>query len=416
MKITRRGFLAGAGAAAAGLVRPKDLLGQGAPEGEGPRQDSLPTDRFDPWIEVDPEAFRFNVGVVSRLTRGRRILAVIKNNGYGLGLTTVGRILEGFPEVVGLAVVKTEAALALRDAGVRKPVLLMALFGDEDGAELVARDIHLCLTTDDAADRVSRAVERAGKPARTHIYLDTGMSRMGIPFHRALPWMEGLMARGIQVESTFMGFTEDPEYDRIQLRRFLEVAEGARAMGFDLGTLHAASSAAVFNFPEAHLDMVRPGIALFGAYPSNEGREAEIAALRPAGALKARVVRVEQLRPGDSVSYGREYVAERPTWVATLPVGHSDGYPREAVKGARVLINDRLYAPVGAVSASHTIVEVGETEDVRIGDVATLVGPQHSEVYPNAVATRTGRSVYDILMHLNGALPKVVLQNTQPGA
>jgi alanine racemase len=416
MKMTRRGFLAGAGAAAAGLARPKALLGSRVTEGGEPREDSLPTDRYDPWIEVDPEAFRFNVGVVSRLTHGRPIMAVIKNNGYGLGLTTVGKILEGFPEVVGLAVVKTEAALALRDAGVRKPVLLMALFGDEDGAELVARDVHLCLTTDDAADRVSRAVERAGKPARTHIYLDTGMSRMGIPFHRALPWMEGLMARGIRVESTFMGFTEDPEYDRVQLRRFLEVAEGARAMGFDLGTLHAASSAAVFNFPEAHLSMVRPGIALFGAYPSNEGREAEIAALRPAGALKARVVRVERLRPGDSVSYGREYVAERPTWVATLPVGHSDGYPREAVEGARVLINDRLYAPVGAVSASHTIVEVGETEDARIGDVATLVGPQHSEVHPNAVATRTGRSVYDILMHLNGALPKVVLQNTQPGA
>jgi alanine racemase len=365
---------------------------------------------------VDPEAFQINVGVVSRLADHRPIMAVIKNNGYGLGLTTVGKILEGFPEVVGLAVVKTEAALALREAGVRKPVLLMALFGDEDGAELVARDVHLCLTTDDAADRVSRAVERAGKPARTHIYLDTGMSRMGIPFHRALPWMEGLMARGIRVESTFMGFTEDPEYDRIQLRRFLEVAEGARAMGFDLGTLHAASSAAVFNFPEAHLAMVRPGIALFGAYPSNEGKEAEIAALRPAGALKARVVRVERLRPGDSVSYGREYVAEKPIWVATLPVGHSDGYPREAVEGARVLIHDRLYAPVGAVSASHTIVEVGATEDVRIGDVATLVGPQHSEVHPNAVATRTGRSVYDVLMHLNGALPKVVLETPPPGA
>jgi len=416
MKITRRGFLAGAGAAATALMRPKVLGGFPTPEGEKPRQDPPPADRFDPWIEVDPGALAFNVGVVSRLTHGRPIMAVIKNNGYGLGLTTVGKILEGFPEVVGLAVVKTEAALALREAGVRKPVLLMALFGDEDGAELVTRDVHLCLTTDDAGDRVSRAVERAGKPARTHIYLDTGMSRMGIPFHRALPWMEGLMARGIQVESTFMGFTEDPEYDRIQLQRFLEVAEGARAMGYDPGTLHAASSAAVFNFPEAHLDMVRPGIALFGAYPSNEGKEAEIAALRPAGALKSRVVRVERLRPGDSVSYGREYVAEMPTWVATLPVGHSDGYPREAVGRARVLINDRLYTPVGAVSASHTIVEVGETKDVEIGDVATLVGPHHSEVHPNAVATRTGRSVYDILMHLNGALPKVVLETPRPGA
>jgi alanine racemase len=165
----------------------------------------------------------------------------------------------------------------------------------------------------------------------------------------------------------------------------------------------------VFNFPDAHLDMVRPGIALCGAYPSNEGREARIAELRPAGRLKARVVRVERLRPGDSVSYGREYVVDRATWVATLPVGHSDGYPRGAVNGARVLINGRLYPPVGAVSASHTIVELGDREEVKIGDVATFVGPDHASIHPNAVATQTGGSVYDVLMHLNGALPKVVL-------
>lgn len=431
MSISRRRFLVGAGAAATGLMGPKGLLA-GVRAGSGPEvgagsslaaggpgsalvpgirtpRNPRPADRFDPWIEVDPEALAFNVRVISRLVGGRPILAVIKNNGYGLGLTTVGKILEGFPEVVGLAVVKTEAALALREAGIRKPVLLMALFGDEDGAELVARDVHLCLTTDDAAERVGRAVARAGKPAKTHIYLDTGMSRMGIPFHRALPWIEGLKARGLRAESTFMGFTEEPDYDRIQLRRLLEVAEAARAMGFDPGTLHAASSAAVFNFSESHLEMVRPGISLFGAYSSNEGKEARIAELRPAGSLRARVVRVERLRAGDSVSYGREYVAERPTWVATLPVGHSDGYPREAVKGARVLINGRLYPPVGAVSASHTIVEVGETEEVRIGDVATFTGPDHPEIHPNAIATRTGRSVYDVLMHLNGALPKVVV-------
>jgi len=437
MSISRRRFLAGAGVAATGLMGPGKALGwdptgvkgpdtgEGGSEwesdpldsgrpatGEGPGQGAAqrpPADRFDPWIEVEPEALAYNVQVISRLTNGRPILAVIKNNGYGLGLTTVGKILEGFPEVVGLAVVKTEAALALREAGIRKPVLLMALFGDEDGAELVSRDVHLCLTTDDAADRVARAEARAGKAAKTHLYLDTGMSRMGIPFHRALPWIEGLKARGIRAESTFMGFTEEPDYDRVQLQRFLEVAEAARALGFDPGTLHAASSAAVFNFPDAHLEMVRPGISLFGAYSSNEGKEAEIAELRPAGRLKAQVVRVERLRAGDSVSYGREYVAEKPTWVATLPVGHSDGYPREAVKGARVLINGRLYPPVGAVSASHTIVEVGETEDVSIGDVATFTGPDHPEIHPNAIARRTGRSVYDVLMHLNGALPKVVV-------
>lgn len=390
-------------------------MGAGAAEARLLSSESVDvTRRYDPWIEVDAEALASNVRTLSRLAGARPILAVIKNNGYGLGLTTVAPILESFPEVVGLAVVKTEAALALREAGIQKPVLLMALFAPEDGPELVRRDIHLCLTTDDAADRVALAEGETGKRARTHIYLDTGMSRMGIPYHRARPWLEGLKRRNIQVESTFMGLTEDPEYDREQLRRFQEVARGAREMGFDLGTLHAASSAGVFNFSESHLDMVRPGISLFGAYPSNEGKEAEIAELRPAGSLKARVVRVERLRPGDSVSYGREWVAQQATWVATIPLGHSDGYPREAVQGARVLINGKLYPPVGAVSASHTIVELGDREEVRIGDVATLMGPEDPAIHPNALATRTGRSVYDVLMHLNGALPKVV--RTSQGA
>ena len=407
MKISRRHFLAGAGVAVTGIMHPESLVAEVSGREAGAAD---PSDRFDPWIEVDPQALASNVGALSRLTGGKPILAVIKNNGYGLGLTTVGKILDTLPEVVGLAVVKTEAALALRDAGIRKPVLLMALFADEDGPELVSRDVHLCLTTDDAGERVARASSSAGKAAKTHIYLDTGMSRMGVPYQRALPWFESLQRQGVKVESTFMGFTENPEYDREQLRRFLEVAEGARTMGFDLGTLHAASSAAVFNFPDSYLEMVRPGLSLFGAYPSNEGREAEIAELRPAGRLRARVVRVERLRPGDSVSYDRGWIAEEPTWVATIPIGHSDGYPREAVQGAKVLINGRVYPPVGAVSASHTIVEVGQEEEVRIGDVATLMGPDHPEIHPNAIATRTGRSVYDILMHLNGALPKVLNQ------
>lgn len=405
MSVSRRRFLAGAGGAAGALLT---RGGAPAPVFSLPTTDV--TRRFDPWVEVEPEALASNVTILSRLSGGRPILAVIKNNGYGLGLVTVGKILESLPAVVGLAVVKTEAALALREAGIRKPILLMALFADEDGPELVRREVHLCLTTDDGADRVARAARAGGKTPHTHVYLDTGMSRMGVPYHRALPWLKDLRDRGVEVESAFMGFTEDPDFDREQLRRFLEVAEGARAVGLDLGNLHAASSAGIFNFPDSHLDMVRPGISLFGAYPSNDGREAEIAELRPAGRLRARVVRVERLRPGDSVSYGREWVAEEPTWVATLPVGHSDGYPREAVRGAEVLINGKLYSPVGAVSASHTIVALGSEEEVSIGEVATLLGPDHPAIHPNAIAMKTGRSVYDLLMHLNGALPKVITQ------
>jgi alanine racemase len=131
--------------------------------------------------------------------------------------------------------------------------------------------------------------------------------------------------------------------------------------------------------------------------------------LTPAFKLQARVARVELLRAGDSVSYGRNWVAERPTWTATLPVGHADGYPRRAVEGCEVLIGRRLYPVVGAVSASHTIVVLGDQPIVSVGDVATLVGPDDPAIHPNEVARRTGSSVYDVLMHLGQNLPRVVV-------
>ncbi len=405
MPISRRNFVAGVASAA--IVDPREAIATERPSAESPQ--TAPADRYDPWLEVDPDALRHNVGVLSRLARGRPILAVIKNNAYGLGTVEVARALEPLTEIVGFAVVKTEAALALTDAGVRKPVLLMALFAEQDGPELARRGVHFALCTDDSPARVMAAARAAGRPASAHIYLDTGMSRMGVPYHRAVPWLRRVADTDIRIVGTFMGFTEDPDFDREQLRRFREVAAEARSHGIDLGLLHAASSAGVYHFPESHLDMVRPGISLYGAYPSNAGDERAIAELQAAVRLRARVVRVERLRAGDSVSYGRQYIAEHPTWIATLPVGHTDGIPREAVQGGRVLINGSLYPVIGAVSASHTIVEFGSEPGASIGDIATLIGPDDRAIEPNGLADATGRSVYDVMMHLNPTLPKVVV-------
>lgn len=369
----------------------------------------ISADRFDPWLEVDAAALRKNVSVVSGLANKRPIIAVIKNNAYGLGLTTVASVLDPMPEINGFAVVKAEAAIALRDAGIRKPVLLMGLFSDEDGAELLRRDVQLSICTDDSASRIVRATKQAGRTATAHIYLDTGMSRMGIPYHRAMPVLSELPGLGINIGGTFTGFTEESDFDREQLGRFIQVTDTARDNGVELGALHAASSHAVFNYADSHLDQVRPGIALFGAYPSDFESERSIATLTPAVQLKARVVRVERLRAGDSVSYGRNYIAENSTWVATIPVGHTDGMPREAVNGAHVVVNGSPYPVIGAVSASHTIIEVGKERSVNIGDVATLLGRDHAAIHPNQLAASTGTSVYDALMHLNPTLPKVLV-------
>ena len=395
MTLTRRQVLAGLGAAP--FITPLSAAAQ-----------TLSDDRFDPWLEVDASALQSNVAVISKLAGSRPILAVIKNNAYGLGLKTVAPVLEPLPQIAGFAVVKTAEAVALRDAGISKPVLLMGLFADADGADLVRQDIQLSICTDDSAQRIEVAGKRAGRKPVSQVYLDTGMGRMGIPYHRALPVLGDAAGREIDISGTYMGFTES-DFDIEQLRRFRDLTTAAGERGYELGRLHAASSHAVFNFGDAHLQQVRPGIALFGAYPSDAESESRIATLTPAFRLQARVVRVEKLREGDSVSYGRNYIAEKPTWTATIPTGHTDGYPRAAVTGAKVLVNGETYPVIGAVSASHTIIEVGEEKKVSIGDVATLVGAGHPDIHPNTVAGTTGTSVYDRLMHLSPVLPKRVL-------
>lgn len=368
-----------------------------------------PPDRLDPWVEVDPHALGFNVGQIRKLDGGRPILAVVKNNAYGLDLAVTAGLLEPRPEIEGFAVVRTDEAFRLRDAGVRKPILLMARVSERSAADLVARGITLAVYADDDPRRLAPIARRHG-PIPVHAYVDTGMSRMGIPYHRALPFLRELAAsNAFRIDGTFMTFTEEPDFDPEQLRRFQELVAEAQGAGVGIGRLHAASSNGVFHLPEAHLDLVRPGIALYGAYPSRPEEERAKAELRPAFRLQARVVRVEQLRPGDTVSYGRHYVATKPVWVATLPVGHADGYPRRAVDGAKVLIGAGLYPVIGAVSASHSIVEIGDQPLVRIGDVATLLGPDHPAVHPNAVADAAGVSVYDLLMHLGPMLPRIVV-------
>lgn len=402
MTISRRTFVTGMAVAA--VARPRMALAAAPPPPPGV------DDRFDPWVEVDGSALLDNAATLSRLAGGQPILAVVKNNAYGLGYAEASRILERSPHVEGFAVVKTSAAHALRDAGVTKPVLLMALFADEDGADLVRRGISLALADDGGAARIQAAARAAGRTPDVHVYVDTGMGRMGVPAHRALPWiLDAHGPGGLRFHTAFTALTEEPDFDPEQVRRLRELSEAARARGVELGRLHAASSHAVYNVPDAHLDLVRPGISLFGAYPTDAGGERSIAELRCAVRLRARVVRVEQLRPGDSVSYGRNYVADRPVWTATLPVGHTDGYPRRAVDGAGVLIGGRLYPVIGAVSASHCIVELGDEATAAVGDVATFMGPDVPEIQPNHLATATGTSVYDRLMHLNPSLPRILV-------
>ena len=177
-----------------------------------------------------------------------------------------------------------------------------------------------------ALDKVAAKIQ---KPVSIHICIDTGIGRLGVPYHQAAPLVGDLAAReSVRVQGAMMTFTEDPDFDKEQLRRFNETCAAFEKEGIALGKKHAASSFSLFQHPDAFLDMVRPGMAIYGIYSENEFRHRNILDLRPAISLKARVIYVKKLRKGDSAGYNRAYMAKEDVWVATLPVGHADGWPR----------------------------------------------------------------------------------------
>jgi len=284
----------------------------------------------------------------------------------------------------------------------------MGPLGESDLDEAAARDIEPMVYTP-VGPALERIAARRGRPVSVHVCVDTGIGRVGVPYREAAPLLRDLAGRrAVKIEGTMMTFTEDPEFDREQLRRFEALCGGLAAEGLRLGRRHAASSFALFQNDGAFLDMVRPGMAIYGVYSEPPFRGLGLLDLRPAVALRARVAYVKKLPAGDSAGYNRAYMAREDVWVATLPVGHADGLPRAAAKGGRVRIGGRLFPIVATVSASHCIVELGGEPVARAGDIATLFDWEDGS-RPEDFAAGFGGSVYDLLMHLNPLLPRRTL-------
>jgi alanine racemase len=402
--VTRRAFL---GAATALLSAPSLLPALTR------RATSASFGAFDPWLEIDASALSHNARAIARLSGNRPIIAVAKNNAYGLGLDVAGPLLDAIPEVRILAVVRPEEALALRKAGVRKPVLLMGPANEAELLELVPLGVMQSPYRDVAPALLGRVGARLGRPVVVHLYVDTGMHRMGMPVGEALAWAETLAKTpGVRVEGAFTELVEDAEFDRGQAARLMELRDALRGKGVALGTLHAASSDGVMHqTSETFLDAVRPGLALYGGYVSE--RAMQRAELRPSYWLKAKVIRLDQLSAGEGVSYHRRWTTDKTQWIATLGIGHVDGYPSGAVKGGEVMIGGKMYPVIGTVSASHTVVALGADHAVKVGDDATLVGAGHPALHPNEVAKRAGWSEYNMFMHLSPHLRRVVIHSTR---
>jgi len=354
------------------------------------------------WIEVDLESIRHNTRILKPETA--ELMAVVKANGYGHGdMEVAGAAIEAGATWVGVALV--EEGLKLRGAGIEAPILVLSELPVGSEAVALAHRLTPTLYSGGGLERLSAAVRG---PVPVHVKVDTGMHRVGVwPPEEAPAFARRVQEAGLEVEGLFTHFArseEDEVTTKEQLDRFLETAGAVRSGGVSPRLLHAANSGATILHPESHLDLVRPGIALYGIEPG-PGVGAHLG-LRPALTWRSQVSAVKRLAAGVATSYGHRYRLERDSWVATVPVGYADGYPRQLTNLGEVLIGGRRCRVAGTVTMDHVIVDCGDAE-VRIGEEVVLIGSQGNErIEADALGRLFGTIGYEIVSRIGGRVPR----------
>jgi len=369
---------------------------------------------------VNLAAIERNVATLRASLSGQtQLCAVVKADGYGHGAAWVARAaLAGGASK--LAVASAQEARDLRRAGLRERILVMGALSISDELPVaVEADAELVAWTPELVAAARREAAARGKPIRVHVKLDTGMGRLGTrEAAEALAVAERVIGARPNLElagamTHFATADDDLEFMTAQLERFDRFLQELR--GVTPGVVaHAANSAATIREPRSHLDMVRCGIAIYGCDPLHE--DPGHRGLEPALELSSYVAAVKLARPGDSAGYGRRWVAERETWIATLPIGYGDGIRRALSNNCDVLIAGRRYPLVGTVSMDNITVDIGPAaESVRPGERATVIGADGSERQTaEQLAKRIGTINYEVVCGISARVPRSYHRDEEP--
>ncbi len=366
------------------------------------------------WVEIDLSAIGNNTRRLKELVGPKvQLLASLKADAYGHGAIKAARtVLHNGASMLGVATLSE--ATPLREAGIIAPILIFGYVPLWQMRAAVHQDVSVTLYTQEAAQALSRAATTLGKVAKVHVKIDTGMGRLGIRYEqledilallREITSLPGLDLEGLYTHFA-MADTQNKQHALLQLARFEQVLTAVDAHGLRPRIIHAANSATTLSMPQAHFDMVRPGIALYGLDPSPEIPLP--AGFRPALSFKTQVSQVKLVPPGECISYGCTYTTERPTWVATLPVGYADGFRRAPQNWGSVLIHEQEAPILGRVCMDQCMVDVTHIPHVRIGDEVVLIGRQGQvSLSAEQVATRLGTINYEVVSEILARVPRV---------
>ena len=359
----------------------------------------------------------------SLLQPGVRLMAVVKADAYGHGTGPCTRaVLEAGADTLGVGILAE--GIELRELGIKAPIhVLVGIFPDE-ADELIQHNLTTTLYSRSLAETLSQRAGRLGKDVGVHIKIDTGMGRLGVPPEQ-LPGLVEYIAglNTVRIESVFTHLSSaddsDPEFTQNQIARLHSALEQLQAAKFNIPLAHCANSAALLQFPESQFDLVRPGIALYGALPAPAlgpvvdaltGENKDFP-LRPVMQWKTRILTINSLPKGSPVSYGKQFVTQRDSQIATLPVGYADGLERLLTHRMQVLVGGRKVPQVGTICMDMCMVDVTDRIGVKEGDEVVLLGHQGSEtITADEMAAQAGTIPYEILCGVGKRVPRIYIQ------
>lgn len=362
------------------------------------------------WAEIDLKAIKHNLRQIKIIVgKNVKMMAVVKANAYGHGMREVSRALsrEG---VNYLGVATVDEALSLRAGRLNSPILVLGSVLPHEIGVALKNNITLTVSDGKLFDAVNRGARSRKIKAKVHIKVDTGMGRIGIWHKDALSFIKKVYgSRHIHVEGLYTHFSiaaRDKVYTLDQIESFEGLIKSLEAGGISIPYKHAANSIATVRFKESHLNLVRPGLIIYGMHPKR-GYEKFIK-LRPAMSLKTKVVYLKSVPPGRSISYGRTYITQKYTRIATLPIGYADGYGRVLSNKAQVLLRGERAPVIGKVTMDQTMIDVGHIKGVSIGDEVVLIGRQGRDcIKAEKLARLAGTIPYEIVSTITDRVPRI---------
>jgi alanine racemase len=328
------------------------------------------------WAEIDLAALRYNFNQVKRrIGKKVKILAAVKANAYGHGIKEVSHTLEGCgADYLGVAF--PDEGIELRDSGIKLPVLIFSQALSHQAKNIVKYNLTASVGSIELARAISEEAARQHKIAIVHIKVDTGMGRLGVRKERLLSFLDSLFKlRGIAVEGIYTHFPSADEKDSSftlnQISRFKEIIKELSSLGYDIPIRHTANSAAIINFRGSFFNLIRPGLMLYGMYPSPSMKKS--IKLKPVLSLKTRISFLKDVPSSTPISYNRTYLTKAPTRIGILPVGYADGFSRNLSNKGEVLVNGTRCRVIGRICMDHTMIDLKNTP-AKIGDEVILIG------------------------------------------